>query len=285
MPHVPQPNQEHNGNSDADRARLIARISNPELRRELEEMVAARDAALAEVKARQAADFERDVAAAQQSRAIAARSPAYRGFSWPTTRDAAVQAVQVRYRAELENLAKPFNEKLDERLEPHRQDIKRRMANDSRGIHEERLQQSATQEAQSERERSLNEKLGAEATHVEHGRPEEPVDWRRILRDPEYRREIQAGDFRQAATEATPKYHSHQQVESTPPSSAQQADVRQQTAPSQAPERQNRREPEREEVDWRRIMKDPEYRREVQSAEFKDAAHEQIRPASISPRR
>ena len=99
------------------RAERIAAVTQPHVRTEIDKLINDRDAKLAQINERHVQGFDKDVAYTMASRADATRNPNYRGPAWPAHRAAAIQAVQIKNRAELDREAKPYNERIDKRLD------------------------------------------------------------------------------------------------------------------------------------------------------------------------
>lgn len=294
MPETPGGHQEQNRKTDEEiRRERIAAIGEPDLRKQLEGMVCARDAELAEISRAHAEEFERSVAAKMASRASAARDPNYRGFAVSATREACTQAVQVEDRAELESAAKLHNDTIDEKLEGQREQT-REPRQVSQQMEETQSDQSRSQDArfnapQAEEERQpqgVKREQGHAQRPIDSAEHDKnPVDWRRILKDPDYRREVQVQEFTHAGSEVTEGNRAARQSEGAAQSQAPHLDQKQ--SQSGSVETQSRKEVEREEVDWRRALKDPDYRREVQAQEIQRTGREltqrENRQASVSP--
>jgi hypothetical protein len=290
MPETPATDQEQKRKTEEQiRCERIAAVTEPQVRSELDTLVRDRDARLAEITEKQAAEFERRVAAKMASRATAARDPNYRGFALPATREAAAQAVQLENRAELERQAKSYNERIDEKLK-----IERDKSREAQPLSQQSPDalRTALQPEEERRPQLVKREQGQEEHPIEpverrSDKTEDAVDWRRILKDPDYRREVQAQEFRRGATELTESGRAARRTEAAGQPQAPQLVQTHDASQSASIERETPKKAEQEEVDWRRILKDPEYRREVQAREFGGATREltqgEGRTPSISP--
>jgi neurofilament heavy polypeptide len=126
---------------------------------------------------------------------------------------------------------------------PSQQDSAREQAK----LNNERLQQK-TPAGNDKQKAQQPEQPKPEPTPEQPTPPEKnQADWRRLLNDPDYRRQVEATPAREVKE----------------PQRQQTQEASQQARPGDQPEKKA----EEKEVDWRRVLTDPDYRREVKQRE------------------
>jgi hypothetical protein len=196
----------------------------------------------------------------------------------------------------LESIADSHNETIDERIAALRQNVldrregveqaEGRQANTDRLPNNQNEVEGNGKALQSQQFQPETE--GGQQVHVGQRRPEPraatpEVDWRRILKDPAYREEIQRREFRGAAPEVTMEDRPIARAEPLHPAASPPREIRDVSNPESTPTEARKDANKPEQIDWRRLVKDPEYRREVQAREFGAAGAEVVRSGERRP--